>query len=124
MTTRSKRSSSARESLSRKARRRCGEHEHSAEGSPRPAQGQIHRRDELKSGRKERLALHPCDRDDAVLERLAERLERRALELRQLVQEQDASVRETCLARPRPVPPPTIAAVEALWCGAPGTDAA
>ena len=38
--TRSNRSSSARESLSRKAASRCGEHEHSAAGSPRPAQGQ------------------------------------------------------------------------------------
>ncbi len=38
-TTRSKRSSSARESLSRKAASRCGEHEHSAAGSPRAPHG-------------------------------------------------------------------------------------
>ena len=46
----------------------------------------------------------PCDagdRDDAVLERLAQRLERRPLELRQLVEEQDAAMREARLTRPR-----------------------
>ena len=40
VTTRSKRSSSARESLSRNAARRCVEQEHSTAGSPRPPHGQ------------------------------------------------------------------------------------
>ena len=39
VTTRSKRSRSARESLSRNAASRCGEHEHSAAGSPRAPHG-------------------------------------------------------------------------------------
>ena len=62
---------------------------------------QVHRRHELEPSREERLALHPRDRDDAVLERLPERLEGRSLELRQLVEQQDAVVREARLARPR-----------------------
>ena len=32
--------------------------------------------------------------------------------------EEDAAVRERRLARARPAPPPTIAAVDAVWCGA------
>ena len=103
VTTRSKRSRSARESLSRNAASRCGEHEHSAAGSPRPAHG--HRfivADELEPGREERLARRPRDRDDAVLERLPQRLERGPLELGQLVEQQHAAMREARLAGPRP----------------------
>jgi hypothetical protein len=62
----------------------------------------VHRRDELKPGRKQRLALHPCDRDDAVLERLPKRLERGPLELGQLVEQQDAVMREARLTWARP----------------------
>ena len=102
MTTRSKRSSSARESLSRNAASRCGEHEHVGRRvAPAGTRTEVHRRDELEPGREERLALRARDRDDAVLERLPQRLERRPLELRQLVEQQDAVVREARLARPR-----------------------
>ena len=55
----------------------------------------------------------PSDGDDAVLERLAERFEHGPRELRQLVEQQDAAVREACLARRGTAPPPTIAAAEA-----------
>ena len=41
------------------------------------------------------------DRDEAILERLAQRFERRPLELGQLVEEQDAAMREARLARPQ-----------------------
>jgi hypothetical protein len=41
-----------------------------------------------------------------------------ALPLGQLVEEQHAAVRERDLARPRRLPPPTIAAALAVWCGA------
>ena len=63
---------------------------------------EVHRRHELESSREERLALHPCDRDDAVLERLPKRLERRPLELRQLVEKQDSVMGKARLARTRP----------------------
>ena len=66
------------------------------------ARTEVHRRDELEARREERLALHPCDRDDAVLERLPQRLERGPLELGQLVEQQDAAMGEARLARPRP----------------------
>ena len=102
MTTRSKRSSSARESLSRNAASRCGEHEHSAAGSPRPPHG--HRFIVATSWKRAGKSACPCDprdRDDAVLERLPQRLERRPLELGQLVEQQDAAMREARLARTR-----------------------
>ena len=70
-TTRSKRSSSARESLSRYAASRCGEQEHSAAGSPRPPQGQrfIVPTSTNRAG-KTALSLHAGDCDRPVLERL------------------------------------------------------
>jgi hypothetical protein len=42
------------------------------------------------------------DRDFAGLQRLAQRVERLRLELRQFVEEKNAVVRERDLARPRP----------------------
>ncbi len=68
------------------------------------ARAQVHGRDELKPGREDREAGGPRDRDAAVLEWLAQRLERGALELGQLVQEEHAPVREARLSRPRPGP--------------------
>ena len=57
--------------------------------------------------------------DPSLLERLPQRVERRARELRQLVEEQHAAVRERDLARPRHArrrrPGPTR---EIVWCGA------
>ena len=109
VTTRSKRSSSARESLSRKAASRCAEHEHSTAGSPRPPHGQ--RFIVATSWKRAGKSAMPWARamlTIAVLERLAQRLERRPHELGQLVEQQDAAVREARLAGPRAGPPPTI----------------
>ncbi len=64
----------------------------------RAARAQVHRPDELEARREQRLPADARDRDEAVLERLPQRLEHRARELGQLVEEQDAAVRE---ARPR-----------------------
>ena len=61
----------------------------------------IHRRDQLEARREIRLARGARDGDAPGLERLAQHLEHAALELRQLVQEQHAVVRERNLARPR-----------------------
>ena len=99
--TRSKRSRSARESLSRKAASRCGEQEHPPPGRPRAARAQVHGRDELEAGREDRSAGDTRDRHVAVLERLAKRLERRPLELGELVEKEHSAVREADLARPR-----------------------
>src|SRR4029079_6640053 len=62
---------------------------------------QVHRPDELESGRIHRPPFGPGNADHAVLERLAQRLEGWAHELRELVEEQHASVGETELARAR-----------------------
>ena len=100
VTTRSKRSRSARESFVAERASRCGEHEHSAAGSPRPPQGQrFIVATSWKRAGKTRPPDDARDGDDAVLERLAERLERRPLELGQLVEQQDAAVGEARLAR-------------------------
>ena len=63
-----------------------------------PARARVRRRDELKARREVDRALAAHDRHDAVLQRLAQRLERRAAELRQLVEEQHAVVGEAHLA--------------------------
>ena len=99
VTTRSKRSSSARESLSRYAAKPLPR-ARALRGriATRAARAEVHRRDELKAGREDRAAGGARDRDDAVLERLAQRLERRPRELRQLVEQQDAAMREARLA--------------------------
>ena len=65
------------------------------------ARTRIHRRDELELRRKLRLARRARDRDAARFERLAQHLEHVAVELRQLVEEQHAVMRERDLARPR-----------------------
>ena len=99
-TTRSKRSSSARESLSRIRGEALRRARASAAGSPRPPQG--HRfivANELEARRKQRPPADARDADEAVLERLPQRLERGPLELRQLVEQEDAAVREARLAR-------------------------
>ena len=70
--------------------------------SPAGTGTEVHRRHELESSREERLALHPCDGDDTVLERLSKCLERRPLELGQLVEKQDSMMGKARLARTRP----------------------
>ena len=72
--------------------------------SSRAARAQVHRRDELEARGKDGLAARARDRDDTVLERLAQRLQHRPVKLRQLVEEQDAPVREARLAWSRPRP--------------------
>jgi hypothetical protein len=62
------------------------------------ARARIHRAHDERSRGERRLCLRPRDRDDAIFERLAERLERAAPELRELVEEEDAVVGEADLA--------------------------
>src|SRR5205823_8490331 len=59
---------------------------------------EIHRPDELKARWKAHAPGRTRNEDLSVFERLPQRLERRALELRQLVEEQHALVREARLA--------------------------
>ena len=68
------------------------------------ARAEIHRGDELEARREDGPPGHAGHADDAVLERLAQRLERGPLELRELVEHEHAPVREARLTRPRPRP--------------------
>ena len=68
-----------------------------------PARARVRRGDEHEARRERHHLLAADDRHVAVLERLAQRLQARARELRQLVEEQDAVVRERRLARLRRV---------------------
>jgi hypothetical protein len=70
--------------------------------APRPARAEVHRPDELEAGREPHRSGRARDADLAVLEWLAERLEHGPLEFGQLVEEEDAAVREARLARPEP----------------------
>ena len=65
------------------------------------AHRQLHRGDELKSGRKDRLPADPSDADRSVLERLPQRLQRRPSELGQLVEKEDAVMSEADFSGPR-----------------------
>ena len=85
----------------------------SAAPFPTPStRAEVHRRDESESRREERMPADTRNRHDAVLERLPQRLEHRPRELRQLVEQEDAAVREARLAgarrrrRRRRSPPP------------------
>ena len=66
------------------------------------AGAQVHSRDELEASREDRSPCRTCDRHLAVLDRLAKRLERRPLELGQLVEQEDSAVCERDLTRPMP----------------------
>ena len=66
---------------------------------PAPARARVRGGDEHEAGREQRRALPAHDRHLPVLERLAQRLQRRPRELRQLVEEQDAVVGEARLPR-------------------------
>lgn len=61
--------------------------------------------------------MYAADGDPAVLQRLAQHLERIAGKLGQLVQKQHAVVRQTDLAGAGTDPPPTMAVELTLWCG-------
>src|SRR6185436_5471902 len=65
------------------------------------ARAGIHGRGELEARRVLDLQRGARDRDHAALERLAQRLQHRAVELRQLVEEQHAEMRQADLAGPR-----------------------
>src|SRR3954466_5119897 len=65
------------------------------------AGARVCRRDEHEARREDRGPLAAHDRDAAVLERLAEGLERRTRELGELVEEQDAVMGKARLARSR-----------------------
>ena len=67
--------------------------------APAPARARVRGGDEHEAGRQQRRALAAHDRHLPVLERLAQRLQRRPRELRQLVEEQDAVMGEARLAR-------------------------
>ncbi len=69
--------------------------------SARAARAHVHRPDELEPSREDCVPTDTSNRDNAVLERLAQRLEHRAWELRQLVHEEDAPVRQRYLSRTR-----------------------
>src|SRR5262249_12246165 len=62
------------------------------------AGAQIHGSHEEHASREERVPADPGDRDDTVLERLPQCLEHWSRELRQLVEQEDAPVRERDLA--------------------------
>ena len=68
------------------------------------ARAGVHRRDELEAGREDDRPPDPRDRDPALLQRLAQRLQRGPVELGQLVEEEHAVVREGDLARRHPRP--------------------
>ena len=65
------------------------------------AGAQVHRPDELEARRERRAAADARDRDDAVFERLPQRLEGGTRKLGELVEQEDAAVRERDLARAR-----------------------
>ena len=79
-----------------------------------PKNREVDRCDELKLRGVDRSAADARDRDDPVLERLAQRLERRALELGQLVEQQHAVWASVASPRRAVDPPPTIAGIDAL----------
>ena len=64
----------------------------------------VHRRDQHELGGKFDGAMHARHRHLAALQRLAERLQHVAAELRQLVEKQDAMMRHRHLPRPRDAP--------------------
>ena len=68
------------------------------------AAARIHRRDQLDPRREGDVGVGAGDADLAGLERLAQRIEHRALEFGQLVEEQHAEMGEADLARPHPQP--------------------
>ena len=66
----------------------------------------IHRCDQHKTGWECQTAVRAADGDGLVFHRLAHHFQHVAVELRQLVEEQHAAMRQADFARPRPVAPP------------------
>ena len=100
-TARSKRSRRARDSLPIRGEPLRGTTALDGRIAPRTARAHVHRADELEASREESVSSDAGDRDDAVLERLPERLEDGARELRQLVEEEHAVMGERDFAGPR-----------------------
>ena len=98
---RSGRAARARPSRDRRRSWRASTSTGAARIAPSAAGTEVHRRDESEPRGEEPAAADASDRDDAVLERLAQRLEHRARELRQLVEEKHASMGEADLSGPR-----------------------
>ena len=73
--------------------------------SSRPAGAEVHRCHELEPRRERRPTGDPDNRDQAVLERLPQRLERCPRELRELVEEEHTPVGERRLADVRAAAP-------------------
>ena len=65
----------------------------------------IHRRHHQRLCRHSDRACGPCDGDDPVLERFSQSIDRRPCEFRELIQQEDASVRQADLPGPRDGPP-------------------
>jgi hypothetical protein len=63
-------------------------------------QSKVDRRHETETRREEGPAPDPSDRHDAILQRLAKRLEHRARELGKLVQQEDTAVRQSSRMSP------------------------
>ena len=78
------------------------------------ARTQVHGPDELELGREQAASGDSRDGDDAVLERLSQGLQDEPRELRQLIEKENAVVGERGLAGPHRMPPPTIAAADAV----------
>lgn len=64
------------------------------------AAAEVHRRDQLHPRRKGYVGVGSCDPDVAGLQRLPERIQHLALELRQFVEKQDAEMGEADFDRP------------------------
>ena len=69
-----------------------------------PAAARVHRRDQLDARREGDVRVGARDADRPGLERLAQRIEHRALEFGQFVEEQHAEMRQADLARPHAQP--------------------
>jgi hypothetical protein len=65
----------------------------------------IHGSDKHEAGRKGQAAVRPADGDGLVLHRLAHHFQHAAIELRQLVEEEHAAMRQADFAGSRPVAP-------------------
>ena len=99
---------------------RCGlQHALEPRVSSPAARAEVHRRDETEARREERAAADAGDRDDAVLERLAQAPRARAAGTRRARRgaERRGARGSTSPGRGT-APPPTTAAADAPWCGA------
>jgi len=83
-----------------------------------PTSTRVYGADQQRARRKARSRAGSGDVHEAVFQWLAERLERRATELGELIQEEHAVMRQADLAGRGTSPPPTSPASLTEWCGA------